>query len=119
MTHKRAGYSIIEVLVAVIILAIVLPGLAGMVIASRKTQVTSLRMENSVAYGQAVMDELRFLPSERIAETGTKTTTIDNQTYKASWICELNPKGGKNLQITTTWSVGGKNHSTVLKGYLP
>lgn len=119
MIHKRSGYTIVEVLVAVIILAIVLPGLAGMVIASRKTQVTSLRMENSVSYGQAVMDELRFLPPERITESGTKTTAIDNQTYNASWICEQNPKGGRNIQITVAWKVGEKSHSTILKGYLP
>lgn len=119
--RKQAGYTIIEVLVAVIILAIVLPGLAGMVIASRKTQVGNERFENAAAYGQALLDSLQLIPSARVQDNGSKTTTIDNQSYTASWIATVPANGttGKRIAITIAWTVGNKAHSSTLTGVIP
>lgn len=124
-TKSRGGYTILEVLVAVIILAIVLPGLTVLVVGSRKTQVSSLRFENAAAYGQQVYDQLSLLPPAKVTATGSQTTTIDGQTYTASWVATPNvnssstPIGGKKITITVGWTVGGKPHSSVLAGALP
>lgn len=114
---KIQAYTIIEVLVAIIILAIVLPGLATMVIASRKTQTSSLRMENATAYGQLVVDSLGLLPVDRV-ESSSRASVIDGQTYNASWIVSPKADRSKELAITVSWTVGNKLHSTILRGLL-
>lgn len=118
MMCKSAGYTILEVLVAVIILALVLPGLAGMVIVSRKTQVTSVRFENAASFGQSTMDALLMMPSERVVD-GSKTASIDGQVYTAKWTMTPDPKGGRNVLIEVDWIVGGKAHSSTLRGVMP
>ena len=127
--RKAAGYTILEVLVAMIILAIALPGLTVLVVGSRKAQVSSLRFENAAAFGQKVYDELSLLPPSKVA-VGTETvatTIIDGQTYTAKWTktalmsSGASPVavGGNKVQIKVGWTVGGKSHESVLNGVLP
>lgn len=111
------GYTIIEVLVAVIILALVLPGLATMVIASRKTQVSSLRLENATAIARSINDSLNLVPSSKV-EPGTTEVSIDGQKYGAAWTLTQIGTGGKELSITINWNVGNKKSSCNLKGIL-
>jgi prepilin-type N-terminal cleavage/methylation domain-containing protein len=124
----RSGYTILEVLIAVIILAIILPSLTVAVIGSRKTQTTSLRFENAAAYAQRVYDSLSLLPASvfpaTTAATGTTSDTLGGQTYTAQWTRTplLNvagaAKGGATLSVDVGWNVGGKAHRSVLTGGL-
>ncbi len=112
---------------AVIILAIVLPGLTVLVVGSRTTQVNSLRFENATAYGQQVYDQLSLLPAAKVAKESKLSETIDGQEYTASWVVVPNVSsastpdeiGGRQITITVGWNVGGKPHSSVLTGALP
>jgi len=122
MKKRTYGYTILEVLIAVIILAIALPGLSILVIGARKTQVSSQRFENATAYGQQVYDQLSLLPSAKVL-SGNQSTVIDGQTYKAQWDVTPNTSGsstigGNKVIITVGWNVGGKSHSSVLAGAL-
>jgi len=117
--RKPSGYTILEVLVAVTILAIALPGLSMLLLGSRKVQVSSLRFENAAAYGQKVYDDLSLLPPARVAATGSSSVVIDGQTYKASWQKTALTLGGNSVQITVGWRVGGKDRTSILNGVLP
>lgn len=112
------GYTVIEVLIAVIILAIVLPGLAAMVVSSRQSQVTTLRFENGVACAQQVLDSLQRLPPSRVPATGKDTVRIDSRSYVVSWRRTGDPSGGATLEVSASWTVGQKEHSTLLRGAL-
>lgn len=122
----RYGYTLIEVLVAVIILAIALPGLTVAVIGARKTQVTSLRFENAAAYAQRVYDSLSLLPptvfSSTAPTTATTQDTLGGQTYTATWTrtplfdAVGHAKGGATLTVQIGWNVGGRLHQSVLTG---
>lgn len=125
----RSGYTILEVLIAVIILAIALPGLSVMVLSSRKTQVTSLRFENAAAYAQRVYDSLSLLPPTVFSSTAptmaTTQDTLGGQTYTATWTrtplkssVTGDALGGATLSVAVSWNVGGKTHQSVLTGGL-
>lgn len=121
---RPGGYTILEVLVAVIILALVLPGLASMVISSRASQVSSLRFEAAAAFAQRVYDSLQLVPPTALAATeGTSAATIGGQTYTADWTRVPMASGGvavggSSLSIVVSWSVGGTPHRSVLTGAL-
>ena len=124
----RYGYTLIEVLIAVIILAIVLPSLTVAVIGARKTQVTSLRFENAAAYAQRVYDSLSLLPPSvfpaTTVATGTTSDTLGGQTYTAQWTrtplldAAGSAKGGATLKVEIGWNVGGRQHASILTGGL-
>lgn len=124
LSSPWAGYTILEVLVAVIVLAIVLPGLAAMVVNSRKVQVSSLRFENAAAFGQKVYDSLQLVPPTTLSATsGACTAIVDGQEYRSDWkrtpvVVEGVQVGGSTLEVGISWTVGTKTHRSVLTGAL-
>lgn len=121
---KQKGYTILEVLVAVIILAIVLPGLATLVISSRHTQTRSLRFENAASVGQFLYDSLQILPAKSVPENGSMSRIIDEQEYRVNWkkTAMTTPTGiitgGSKISLNVSWTVGGKSFSSTLTGAL-
>ena len=112
------GYTLIEVLVAVVLLAIVLPGLATMVISSRKAQTSSLRLENGAALAQQVIDSLLIRPASTVTAEDTVVMTRDGVNYSVSWvITPMNP--GRRIATRVEWRQGSTPHSTTLVGALP
>jgi len=117
--NPRKGMSILEVLVALIILAIVLPGLAGMVISSRKAQNSNIHMDQAYAYGQLLMDSLTLTPGFSLWKpntdsTKTSSTTIAGMTYNSTIV--MKSTGIATIQIA--WTQGGAAHSIQLKEVL-
>lgn len=116
MTRRKSAYTLIEVLVAVVILSIILPGLSYMVIGSRKAQISSYRMEQAAAYGQLVIDSLSILPpGARNATTRTATATIGGVNYTSTWF--YTSQGIASLVTDTVkWAKGGKAEYIVIRG---
>lgn len=112
----RRGYTLVEVLVAVVILGLILPGLTYMVVGSRKAQVSSYRMEQAAAYGQLVIDSLSILPSGARSRTSTTSSaTIGGVTYSASW--SFTDQGAASLVADTIrWRRGGSVEFVVIHG---
>lgn len=109
------GYTLVEVLVAVAILGLVLPGLSYMVIGSRKVQVTSYRMEQAAAFGQMVIDSLSVVPVAQRGATGTVSDSIGQVLYTAAW---RSTPAGKAQKVATTvsWNHGGRTESITIQG---
>lgn len=105
---RSRGISILEVLVALIILAIVLPGLAGMVISSRKAQNANIHMDQAHAYGQLIMDSLSLSPTWVLEASSTTQTTIAGKTYTAQ--VHVDTTAGL-AKIQVSWSQAGQAHS--------
>jgi prepilin-type N-terminal cleavage/methylation domain-containing protein len=121
--EERAGYTILEVLIAVIILAIVLPGLATMVISSRTAQTATLRSEQAAAFGQLITDSLQLVPSVAYQDSAV-TRSIGGTNYTARWR-RLASTGSNakytaawTLSDTVSWNQGKLRHSVVVQGVL-
>ncbi|HNY31093.1 MAG TPA: prepilin-type N-terminal cleavage/methylation domain-containing protein [Fibrobacteria bacterium] len=116
MNASRHGYTLIEVLVAVVILSLVLPGLSYMVVGSRKAQVSSYRMEQGAAFGQMVIDSLSLLPpSARSTSAMSATNTIGGVAYTSTWT--YTAQGNASLVTNTIkWAKGGKTEYVIIRG---
>lgn len=122
----RKGYSIIEVLVAVSILAIALPGLIKWVTASRQTQVGSFRSEQAAVLAQRTLDSLAQLSRASRAPVAAQDITFNGATYTLSWnylagseaASYASNKPGQAL-VQFDWKVGQVKRTTRLLGVLP
>lgn len=122
----KRGYSIMEVLVAVVLLAIALPGLVRWVTASRHTQNASFRSEQATEFTQYVMDSLRELPRISRTERPSPDTFVkDGRTYRVTWKYLASPAyapGDKRpgaAFVQVDWTAGSAARTSRLLGVLP
>jgi len=111
------GYTLVEVLIAMVILGLVLPGLATMLVSSRKAITSNYRMDQAYSYGQLVMDSATVIPSSRVASSSS-TTVIAGTTYTAVLTPSTNADGSARLKLVVSWLQAGKSHSVELNEVL-
>lgn len=117
--RRRGGYTLIEVLVAAVILLIALPGLVVMLTGSRKTQVSSLRMEQAMSYGQLIIDELALQPAAaRAAGPQTAQTRYGSTLYTASWTLPAAVGGAYSFPVRVSWTQASKQHSVSVQAVI-
>lgn len=129
--RKRQGYTLIEVLMAIVILAFVLPGVVIMVVNSRKVQNQSLRFEAGAAAAQRIFDTLAIRTRVAgIAQTsGSLVVQEAGVPYTVNWNLQPYttggatpaPVGGQLLVADVEWKTNGgrTSHSTTLRGVVP
>ena len=77
MKSSQSGFTIVEVLVALMIMSIVIAfSTASFVFSSRSNHNAEIRSEASQA-GQTVLDEIRRLPVEQMRTSGTETRNVN------------------------------------------
>lgn len=135
MTQPRSrGFSLLEVLVALGIMAIVLPGLAGMFLGSKSSQVGSFATEQASQLAEGKLDSLRWLGRAMLVP---KTTTPKNPpqdvgTWSSYSAVTLNGKAANwrwkfdttigvarragVLSVEVSWKQGKSDHSITLQG---
>lgn len=96
-----------------VILGLVLPGLATMVISSRKALTSNFRMDQAYSYGQLVMDSVLIIPDYRVSQT-TRSTSIAGTTYSAVLTKSNAADGSARLKLVVSWDQAGKAHSVTL-----
>jgi len=121
----KRGYSIMEVLVAVAILTIALPGLVRWVTASRHTQVGSFRSEQATEMVQAIFDSLRDVPRAIRTPISNASLSKNGMTYTMSWdYLDEDAKAYKYPRpgaawVNIQWTVGKATRNSKLNGVLP
>lgn len=115
MTTRRA-YTLIEVLIAMLILAIMYPALSALVTGARNAQLSGYRIEQASASGRMVIDSLAILPGHAWT-SGTSTQNIGGLVYTASW---TKPGGASPwaFPVTVTWKQGKHMHQIQLRAIL-
>lgn len=108
---RSKGFSLIEVLVALFILAISLLALAGLMVTTTKNNSFGGHMTEAATFAQDKLEQLRATPFGMIA---LNTTQTDNPvgstgiTYTRSWVAVPNiPPPGNTLDvitITVSWA---------------
>ena len=112
----RRAYTLIEVLIAMLLLAIVCPGLSVLIRSAHTAQLSGYRIEQASASGRMVIDSLGILPGNAWT-SGTSTQNIAGLVYTASW---TKPAGSAPwiFPVTVTWKQGQYFHQIELRAVL-
>lgn len=114
--RKRRGYTLIEVLIAMLILAIMYPALSALVTGARSAQLSGYRIEQASAYGRMVIDSLSIIPG-RAWTSGTSTQNIGGLVYTASWAKPATASPWV-FPVVVTWKQGSHFHQIQLRAIL-
>lgn len=116
LAPSRLGYTLVEVLIALVILAIIYPAISYLVSGSRKAQVSGFRMEQASSLAEITIDSLARLPSGTWS-SGSTTRTIGGVAYSVSW---TRPSGSSPwmFPVTVQWTQGSLQHSVFLPAVL-
>ena len=124
---RSKGFSLIEVMIALVILAVALLALAGLMITTTKNTSFGGHMTEAATFAQDKLEQLRAAPwTGIVAGVDTVTTAIPGApgtgvSYARSWTVADNPNGDQRwVTITITWTDPTKktNHSINLRSVI-
>jgi type IV pilus assembly protein PilV len=106
---KSNGFSLIEVLVALVILAVSLLALAGLMTTTTRNTASGGRLTEAATLAQDKLEELRAMSWESIPLNQTSADSPISRPgiqYDRSWITSLNALNPdiKEIQITIRWT---------------
>ena len=112
---KSKGFTLIEVLVALVILAISLLALAGLMNTTTKNNALGGRLTEAATFAQDKLEELRAYRWDSIPLNVTSMDSPESRNgvqYTRSWVARLNPINAnlKEIEITINWN-DMTNHS--------
>lgn len=116
---RQAGaYTLLEALIAMVLLAIVLPAIGYMMIGGRKSSLANYNAEQAASVAQLVVDSLGMIPLTHLSSlSGTYSTTIARETYNVAWQVDTAQRVG-TVSATVSWLQGNKTRSTSLRGVI-
>jgi prepilin-type N-terminal cleavage/methylation domain-containing protein len=110
---KSKGFSLIEVLIALVILAIALLALAGLMVTTTKNNSFGNHMTEAATLAQDKLEELRVSPWASIANGNDAVPGSTGITYTRNWnvsiLANPNPPPNdleKSVTITVSWNDG-------------
>lgn len=125
MKHLR-GFSLLEVLIALVILSIVLPGLVAMFMGSKRSQVGSFATEQASQFAEGKLDSLRWLGRSMLTPkntwSGTAPAALSNKTAAWRWKFDTADGVAKRagvLSVEVSWSQGKTPHAITLQWSVP
>ncbi len=97
LAKQRKGFSLVEVLIAMVILAIALLALAGVVVSTTMLMAHTIDKENAVNLGAEKLETLEadydgIVDSADVVGKFTRTWSVDSET------------GGKTVNMTVQWN---------------
>jgi prepilin-type N-terminal cleavage/methylation domain-containing protein len=124
LLKRSKGFTLIEVMVALVILAISLLALAGLMLTTTKNNTFGGHMTEAATFAQDKLEQLRAAPwTGIVAGADTVTTAIPGApgtgiSYARNWIVADNPNGTQRwVTITINWTDPTRktNHSFSLR----
>ncbi len=110
---KEEGYTLIEILIAIAILAFGLLAVATMQVTAIKTNATASGISQRLTLGQAKVEELMNLPY--IALSDGSYSSPDGK-YTVSWNVAVNVPvtNSKTIRVVVTWTERGRDKRIAL-----
>jgi type IV pilus assembly protein PilV len=124
LLKRSKGFTLIEVMVALVILAISLLALAGLMLTTTKNNTFGGHMTEAATFAQDKLEQLRAAPwTGIVAGSDTVTTAITGApgtgiSYARNWIVADTPDGTQRwVTITMNWTDPTRktNHSLSLR----
>jgi len=109
-SNKSYGFTMIEVLIALVILSVALLGLAGLMVQTTKNTSFGGLMTEAATFAQDKLEELRATPWETVDafSSAVPEQIGSNKNYKRSWAVEgpapLPTDTVRTIAVTVTWN---------------
>jgi len=123
---KPDGFSLIEVLIALVILSIALLALAGLMASTTTNNAGGSHLTEAATLAQDMLERLRLTPLNILNDNGVAagapqtdyppSPTATNFTYTRTWTCSQNIPASGNLHtitVTVSW-VDSTAHSITI-----
>jgi type IV pilus modification protein PilV len=108
---KAKGFTLIEVLVALVILSISLLALAGFMVTTTKNNASGAHMTEATTFAQDKLEELKMSPWENIVSGSDQRKGSTGINYSRNWTVGENETGDlRTISLTINWS-DRYNHS--------
>jgi type IV pilus assembly protein PilV len=113
--RRSAGFTLIEVIVAIVLLGVGLMGLAALSTTVTRANVQSSSLTTATALAQERAERLRTEDYDALA-SGNDSRVVDNVAYTRSWVVTAeDPEPGlKTVAIAVSWTTRGTTHTTRL-----
>jgi type IV pilus assembly protein PilV len=102
---KSKGFTLLEILVALVILSISLLALAGLMVTSTKNTSSGAHMTEAVTFAQDKLEELKISLWGSIVSGSDQRTGATGIDYNRDWTVAENEVGDlKTITITINWN---------------
>jgi type IV pilus assembly protein PilV len=111
---KSKGFTLIEMLVSLVILAISLLALAGLMVSATKNNSFGGRITEASTFAQDKLEEFQALPWGSILSGNDNKPGSNNMNYQRNWNVVTSTDGSlKTVTLTIDWN-DKRNHSVRL-----
>ena len=106
------GFSLLEVMIALLILAVGLLGIAGMMTVGVRTNADAAHLTEAYQIGQAEMERLKIVPWNTLG-SGSSAREMRGIRFTSSWSVLSTAGRIKDVNIAVTWNEGFKEDGAV------
>jgi type IV pilus assembly protein PilV len=107
---RSKGFSLVEVMIAMLILAIALLALAGLMVTTTRNSSFGGHMTEASTFAQDKLEQLRVSPWTGVATGNDTLQGSTGITYTRNWTVTPNTNGDQRwVSITLTWTDPTKN----------
>ncbi len=99
------GFSLLEVMVALLILAVGLLGIAGMMTIGVRTNADAAHLTEAYQVGQAELERLKLV-SWNLITSGSSTRDMRGITFTSTWSVLSAVGRVKDVNLAVTWNEG-------------
>ena len=109
---SEKGFSLLEVMIALLILGVGLLGIAGMMTVGVRVNADAAHLTEAYQIGQAEMERLKLVPWNTLG-SGSSTREMRGISFTSSWSVLSTVGRVKDVNLAVTWNEGYMGDGTV------